>query len=306
MRLTFSRTRNPENRVQKQDLLVLPVLRPALPLRLRAFLRDPAAVLGLAIVAAAIIAALAAPVLAPHNPTEVSLENRILSPSGAFPLGADHLGRDELSRLLYGGRATLGTASVVLAMVMIIALVVGASSGYYGGWLDTLLMGLVDLLLAFPGLILAVAIAGTLGPSLINVLIAMAAVWWAGYARLIRGMVLAMREREFVEAARAIGASDRRIMINHIARNILGPFVVLATLDMGSIVLGIAGLNFLGLGAQPPTPEWGAMLNDARPFLQSAPQLLLYPGAAIVLVVLGFNLLGDGLRDLLDPTAYRK
>jgi ABC-type dipeptide/oligopeptide/nickel transport system permease subunit len=229
-----------------------------------------------------------------------------LSPSGAFPLGADHLGRDELSRLLYGGRATLGTASVVLAMVMIIALVVGASSGYYGGWLDTLLMGLVDLLLAFPGLILAVAIAGTLGPSLINVLIAMAAVWWAGYARLIRGMVLAMREREFVEAARAIGASDRRIMINHIARNILGPFVVLATLDMGSIVLGIAGLNFLGLGAQPPTPEWGAMLNDARPFLQSAPQLLLYPGAAIVLVVLGFNLLGDGLRDLLDPTAYRK
>jgi peptide/nickel transport system permease protein len=195
---------------------------------------------------------------------------------------------------------------VVLAMVMIIALVVGASSGHYGGWLDTLLMGLVDLLLAFPGLILAVAIAGTLGPSLINVLIAMAAVWWAGYARLIRGMVLAMREREFVEAARAIGASDRRIMINHIARNILGPFVVLATLDMGSIVLGIAGLNFLGLGAQPPTPEWGAMLNDARPFLQSAPQLLLYPGAAIVLVVLGFNLLGDGLRDLLDPTAYRK
>jgi peptide/nickel transport system permease protein len=119
-------------------------------------------------------------------------------------------------------------------------------------------------------------------------------------------MVLAMREREFVEAARAIGASDRRIMINHIAGNILGPFVVLATLDMGSIVLGIAGLNFLGLGAQPPTAEWGAMLNDARPFLQSAPQFLLYPGAAIVLVVLGFNLLGDGLRDLLDPTAYRK
>jgi ABC-type dipeptide/oligopeptide/nickel transport system permease subunit len=306
MRLTFSRARDSESRVPKQDLLVLPELNPVLPRRLRTFLRDPAAVLGLFIVAAAVIAALAAPALAPHDPTAVSLENRISSPSSAFPLGADHLGRDELSRLLYGARAMLGTASVVLAMVMIIALVVGASSGYYGGWLDTLLMGLVDLLLAFPGLILAVAIAGTLGPSLINVLIAMAAVWWAGYARLIRGMVLALREREFVEAARATGASDRRIMINHIARNILGPFVVLVTLDMGSIILGIAGLNFLGLGAQPPTPEWGAMLNDARPFLQSAPQLLLYPGAAIILVVLGFNLLGDGLRDLLDPTAYRR
>jgi peptide/nickel transport system permease protein len=262
-------------------------------------------VLGLVIVATAIIAALAAPILAPQDPTGVNLENRISSPSSAFPLGTDHLGRDELSRLLYGARTTLGTASVVLALVMIIALTVGAYSGYYGGWLDTILMGLVDLLLAFPGLILAVAIAGTLGPSLINVLVAMAAVWWAGYARLIRGMVLSMRKREFVEAARAIGASDRRILVNHMARNILGPFVVLATLDMGSIILGIAGLNFLGLGAQPPTPEWGAMLNDARPFLQSAPQLLLYPGAGIVLVVLGFNLLGDGLRDMLDPTAYR-
>jgi peptide/nickel transport system permease protein len=276
-----------------------------LPRRLRAFRSDPAALLGLTIVVGAVIVALAAPILAPQDPTAINLENRILSPSGAFPLGTDHLGRDELSRLLYGARATLGTASVVLALVMIIALTVGALSGYYGGWLDTFLMGVVDLLLAFPGLILAVAIAGTLGPSLINVLIAMAAVWWAGYARLIRGMVLVLRQREFVAAARAVGASDRRIIVNHLARNILGPFVVLATLDMGSIILGIAGLNFLGLGAQPPTPEWGAMLNDARPFLQSAPQLLLYPGAAIVLVVLGFNLLGDGLRDLLDPTAHR-
>jgi peptide/nickel transport system permease protein len=191
-------------------------------------------------------------------------------------------------------------------VVMTIALTVGGLSGYYGGWLDTAVMSLVDLLLAFPGLILAVAIAGTLGPSLINVMIAMAAVWWAGYARLVRGMVLSVRQKEYVEAARAVGAGDGRIMLNHIARNILGPFVVLATLDMGWIILGIAGLNFLGLGAQPPTPEWGAMLNDARPFLQSAPQILLYPGAAIVLVVLGFNLLGDGLRDILDPNTYRR
>jgi ABC-type dipeptide/oligopeptide/nickel transport system permease subunit len=306
MRLTFSRTKELENRVRKQDFRILPELRASLPRPLRIFLRDPAAVLGLAIVTAAIIAASAAPVLAPHDPTEVSLEYRILPPNSAFPLGTDHLGRDELSRMLYGARMTLSTASVVLVVVMVIALVVGALSGYYGGWLDSFFMGLVDLLLAFPGLILAVAIAGTLGPSLINVMIALAAVWWAGYARLIRGMVLSVRQREFVEAAKAIGASDRRIIVNHIARNILGPFVVLATLDMGSIILAISGLNFLGLGVQPPTPEWGAMLNDARPFLQSAPQLLLYPGIAIVLVVLGFNLLGDGLRDVLDPTAYRK
>lgn len=284
--------------------LLLPRL--AVPRRLRVFLRDPATVLGLTIVVIAITAALAAPVFAPHDPTNVGLENRLVAPGRYFPLGTDHLGRDELSRLLYGARTTLGTASVVLAVVMGIAFSLGTLAGYYGGWLDTLLMALVDLLLAFPALILAVAIAGTLGPSLMNVMIAMAAVWWAGYARLIRGMVLSVRQREFVEAARALGASDRRIMFHHILRNILGPVVVLATLDMGWIILGISGLNFLGLGAQPPTPEWGAMLNDGRPFLQSAPQMMLYPGTAICLVVLGFNLLGDGLRDVLDPTTYRR
>ena len=276
-----------------------------MPRRLHIFLTDPASLLGLFIVAVIVTAALAAPMLAPHDPTAVSLERRLLTPNSDFPLGTDHLGRGELSRLLYGARTTLGTASVVLMVVMTIAVTVGTLSGYYGGRLDTLLMGLVDLLLAFPGLILAVAIAGTLGPSLINVMIAMAAVWWAGYARLMRGMVLSLRQREFVEAARAIGASDQRIMIIHISRNILGPVVVLATLDMGWIILGISGLNYLGLGAQPPTPEWGAMLNDGRPLLQLAPQMMLYPGAAIFLVVLGFNLLGDGLRDVLDPTTYR-
>lgn len=277
-----------------------------MPLGFRLFLRDPATILGLAIVVAAAMGALAAPVLAPHDPTAVSLEKRLLAPHRHFPLGTDHLGRDELSRLLYGARTTLGTATLVLAVVMAVAITVGTLSGYCGSWLDTLLMGLVDLLLAFPPLILAVAVAGILGPSLMNVMIAMAAVWWAGYARLIRGMVLSVRQRDFVEAGRALGASDKRIMFSHILRNILGPVVVLATLDMRWIILGISGLNFLGLGAQPPTPEWGAMLNDGRPFLQLAPQMMLYPGAAICLVVLGFNLLGDGLRDILDPTTYRR
>ena len=273
--------------------------------RLSPFLRDPGTILGLCIIAPAVFAAVFAPVLPLQDPTEVNLQNRLLAPSFQYPLGADHLGRDELSRLLYGARTTLGIAVLSLAVIMGIALTIGAISGYYGGWLDAALMSVVDLLLAFPSLILAVAVAGILGPSLINVMIAVSVVWWAGHARVIRGMVLSAREMGYVEAARAIGAGDIRIVVHHIARNILGPFVVLATLDMGWIILGIAGLNFLGLGAQPPTPEWGAMLNDSRSYLQTAPRLLFFPGAAIFLLVLGFNLLGDGLRDLIDPTTYR-
>ena len=276
---------------------------PAISGRLSRFLRDPGTILGLCIVTAAVVAAVFAPLLPLQDPTGVNLDNRLLAPSYQFPLGADHLGRDELSRLLYGARTTLGMASVSVAIIMGIALTVGALSGYYGGWLDTGLMMVVDLLLAFPSLILGVAVAGILGPSLVNVMIAVSVVWWAGHARVIRGMVLSARQRDYVEAARAIGAGDARIVTHHIARNILGPFIVLATLDMGWIILGIAGLNFLGLGAQPPTPEWGAMLNDSRSYLQTAPRLLLIPGAAIFLLVLGVNLLGDGLRDLLDPTA---
>jgi len=277
----------------------------AVPSRLRPFLGDPAPLLGLAIVVLAAVAAIGAPVFAPHDPTELDLQIRLLPPSSQHLLGTDHLGRDELSRLLYGARATLGLAAISLVIIMSIAMTVGALAGFYGGRLDTWLMAVVDLLLAFPSLVLGVAVAGILGPSLINVMIAVSVVWWAGYARVIRGMVLSARQRDYVEAARAIGASDTRIVVYHIARNILGPFVVLATLDMGWIILGMAGLSFLGLGAQPPTPEWGAMLNDSRSYMQTAPRLLLAPGAAIFVLVLGFNLLGDGLRDLLDPTIYR-
>ena len=196
----------------------------------------------------------------------------------------------------------MSTAS--LAIIMTLASIVGSLSGYYGGWLDTGLMMVVDLLLSFPSLILGVAVAGILGPSLINVMIAVSVVWWASHARVIRGMVLSARNKEYVEGARAIGASDGRIVVYHISRNIVGPFVVLVTLDMGWIILGIAGLSFLGLGAQPPTPEWGAMLNDSRSFMQTSPILLLAPGSAIFLLVLGFNLMGDGIRDILDPTTY--
>ena len=266
-----------------------------------ALLREPGTVLGLFLVASLLLAGLLSPWLPLDDPTEINLPERLLPPSTTHLLGTDHLGRDTFSRIVHGGRMTLLAAITTLALSMTIALTVGILSGYHGGWPDTALMGVVDLLLAFPSLILALAVAGALGPGLLNVLLAAGAVWWVGHARIIRGVTMGARQMEYVTAARAAGAGSGRIILRHIAPNILGPIVVIASLDVGWIILGIAGLNFLGLGAQPPTPEWGAMLNDARPHLQTEPRLLLLPGMAIFVAVLGFNLLGDGLRDLLDP-----
>ena len=273
--------------------------------RWMALLREPGTALGLFLVLSLLLAGLLAPWLPLDDPTEINLPDRLLPPSTEHLLGTDHLGRDTFSRIVHGARMTLLAAAVTLALSMTIALTVGILSGYHGGWVDTALMGVVDLLLAFPSLILALAVAGALGPGLFNVLLAAGAVWWVGHARIIRGVTLGARQTEYVTAARAAGAGNLRIILRHIAPNILGPIIVIASLDVGWIILGIAGLNFLGLGAQPPTPEWGAMLNDARPHLQTAPRLLLLPGAAIFLAVLGFNLLGDGLRDLLDPRTVR-
>ncbi len=271
-----------------------------------ALLREPGATVGLFLVVSLLLAGLLAPWLPLDDPTEINLPERLLSPSTEHLLGTDHLGRDTFSRIIHGARMTLLAAAATLALSMTIALMVGILSGYHGGWPDTALMGVVDLLLAFPSLILALAVAGALGPGLFNVLLAAGAVWWVGHARIIRGVTLGARQMEYVTAARAAGASNLRIILRHIAPNILGPIIVIASLDIGWIILGIAGLNFLGLGAQPPTPEWGAMLNDARPHLQTAPRLLLLPGSAIFVAVLGFNLLGDGLRDLLDPRTVRQ
>ena len=261
--------------------------------------------MGLFLVLTLLLMGLLAPWLPLDDATEISLTERLLPPSAEHFLGTDHLGRDTFSRIVHGARMTLLASAATLALSMTIALTVGIVSGYHGGWIDTALMGVVDLLLAFPSLILALAVAGALGPGLFNVLLAAGAVWWVGHARIIRGATLAARQQEYVAAARALGANNLRIIIRHIAPNILGPIVVIASLDVGWIILGIAGLNFLGLGAQPPTPEWGAMLNDARPHLQTEPRLLFLPGMAIFLAVLGFNLLGDGLRDLLDPRIRR-
>ena len=268
-------------------------------------LREPGTALGLFLVVSLLLAGLFAPWLPVDDPTKINLRERLLSPSTEHLLGTDHLGRDSFSRIIHGARMTLLAAAATLALSMTIALTVGILSGYHGGWPDTALMGVVDLLLAFPSLILALAVAGALGPGLLNVLLAVGSVWWVGHARIIRGITLGARQMEYVTAARAAGAGNLRITLRHIVPNILGPIVVLASLDVGWIILGIAGLSFLGLGAQPPTPEWGAMLNDARPHLQTAPRLLLLPGAAIFVAVLGFNLLGDGLRDLLDPRIRR-
>jgi peptide/nickel transport system permease protein len=276
--------------------------RPLAPARLwRRFFRDRLALVGLAIVTLFVALSVSAPLLAPYDPTAAHPARRLEGPSLAHPLGTDHLGRDVLSRLLFGARWSLGTAALAMGLVMTIGVSVGALSGYYGGVLDDLLMRVVDTLLAFPHLVLALAIVGTLGPGIVNVMIGLVAIWWVDYARIVRGLVLGIRERPYVEAARCVGASDRRVILRHILPNVLPPVVVLATLEMGSLILALSGLNFLGLGAQPPTPEWGAMLNDGRAFLLGAPQLMVYPGVAISLVVIGFNLLGDGLRDVLDP-----
>ncbi|MBV1770172.1 MAG: ABC transporter permease subunit, partial [Candidatus Desulforudis sp.] len=221
--------------------------------------------------------------------------------SALFPLGTDHLGRCILSRLIYGTQVSLPIAGLTLAVIILIGIPIGILSGYCGGRVDNIIMRVVDVLLAFPSLVLALVIAGMLGPGLINVLIALASVWWVEYARFVRAIVLSVKAKEFVLAARASGTSDVGIMTRHILPDVLSPVIVLATLDMGKLILVISGLSFLGLGAQPPAPEWGAMLNDGRPYLQVAPQLMLYPGLAIMTVVLAFNLLGDGLRDALDP-----
>ncbi len=270
------------------------------PLRQR-LRRDRLTQIGAVLVALFVLAALAAPLLSPHDPAFVDAVRRLEGPSLAHPLGTDHLGRDLLSRLLHGSRWSLGIVALATALIVSIGVTIGAIAGYYGGLLDEILMRSVDVLLALPSLILALAIVGTLGPGIVNVMIGLVSVWWVSYARIVRGMVLGVRERDFVEAARALGARDGRLIGRHILPNILPPVVVLATLEMGELVLALAGLGFLGLGAQPPTPEWGALVNDGRPFLFTAPQLMIYPGLAISLVVVGFNLLGDGLRDALDP-----
>ncbi|AFZ72895.1 nickel transporter permease [Natronobacterium gregoryi] len=269
--------------------------------KLAVFFANPLNAAGLVVVATVVVVAIVGPVVAPHDPTSQGLANRLQGPSLAHPLGTDQLGRDVFSRLLYGARLSLGIAVAVTAIRLVLGSAIGLVAGYVGGWVDEFLMRLVDVQLAFPGLVLALVIAGILGPSLRNVMIALAVVGWGSYARIVRGSVLSMREREFIDAAQLMGVSRPRIAVRHLLPNVVSPVVVLATMNLGTVILGTAGLSFIGLGAQPPTPEWGTMLSAGRHHLRDAWWIANAPGAAIMLTVLGFNLLGDGLRDVLDP-----
>ena len=262
--------------------------------------RHRAAVAGSAVVVLLLLVAALAPLLAPFDPAAQSLDAGLSGPSWAHWLGQDRLGRDLLSRLLYGARISavvgLGTVSLSLA----IGLLAGSLSGFLGGRVDHLFMRLADILLAFPGILLAIAITSVLGPSLRNVLIALSALGWVGYARLIRGQILKVKELEFVQSARAVGSPPVRLLLVHILPNAVSPVIVEATFGIARAIVAEAGLSFLGLGVQPPAPSWGAMINEGRHFLFVAPHLTTVPGLAIMITVMAFNFLGDGLRDAMD------
>ncbi len=264
------------------------------------FLRYRPGVLGGIIVVSLILIAIFAPLVAPYSPTE-KVGVRADPPTSEFWLGNDEIGRDVLSRLIYGARVALVVGIGAIAIAVTIGVLVGAASGYFGGKVDTLLSRVVDTLMAFPLLALLVTLSALFSPSLRNVVIIIGVTVWASYARLVRADVMSLRERDFVIAARSLGARDSRIIGRHILPNIVGPVIVLASLDIGSIIILESALSFLGLGVRPPTPSWGGMLSAGRSLLRSAPHIAVAPGIAIMVTVLAFNLLGDGLRDALDP-----
>jgi peptide/nickel transport system permease protein len=263
--------------------------------------RDKLACLGAFIILVLIFVAVFANQLAPHDPLEQDLLQRLKPPSRAFPLGTDGFGRCILSRILHGARYSLLVGLVSIGIGLSFGMILGLISGYFRGRVDAIITRFIDILMAFPAIFLAIAVIAVLGPGIFNVMIAIGIWSIPMFTRLIRGTVLSICENDFVKAARALGATDTAILFSHILPNVAGTAIVLSTLRMATAILSAAGLSFLGLGAQPPMPEWGAMLNDGRAFLRITPHVVIFPGLAIVIAVLGFNLLGDGLRDVLDP-----
>lgn len=266
-----------------------------------ALLRNPLAALGLLIVTLLILTAIFAPLIAPYEPNAQNLSNRLMPPSGAHWMGTDELGRDIFSRVVYGARITLMIVVLVAVIAAPVGLIVGAVSGYLGGWVDKVLMGITDIFLSMPKLILALAFVAALGPGIENAVIAIAVTAWPPYARIARAEVLTFRNSEFIAAVRLQGASAARVVLRHVLPLCTSSMIIRVTLDMAGIILIAAGLGFLGLGAQPPLPEWGAMISRGRSYILDQWWVATMPGFAIILVSLGFCFLGDGLRDVLDP-----
>jgi len=263
---------------------------------------NPLAVLGIVLVIGFVFCALFAPWIAPQDPAHIDLPNRLQPPSSQHLAGTDELGRDILSRLIWGARISMFVGSSVVMCSLFLGLVIGSLAGYYGGTVDRVVnIVVMNAFLSFPGILIAIAFVAFRGPGIFNLVLALSLGGWVGYARLVRGQVLAVREREFVEAARALGASDVRIIVRHILPNIVQPIIVQAAIGMAGAILAEATMSFLGLGVPPPTASWGSMLNDARSHLFDSPHLVLFPALTVMLAVLAFNFIGDALRDVLDP-----
>jgi peptide/nickel transport system permease protein len=267
----------------------------------KSFKKNKLAIVGLSIVLFFILLAIFAPLFAPYDFAKVKLSDKHLSPSGEHWFGTDEFGRDIFTRIIYGSRISLWVGFLSVAGSVIVGSFLGIVAGYYGKWADTIISRIFDIILAFPSILLAIAVVSVLGPSLRNALIAIAIINVPTFGRLLRSRVLSVKEEEYIAAAKAIGMKDSRILIHHILPNSLAPIIVQGTLAIATAIIECAALGFLGMGAQPPTPEWGKMLADSRGFIIEAPWTVLFPGLAIMLTVLGFNLMGDGLRDALDP-----
>lgn len=270
--------------------------------------RDARAWIGVIVVVAMVLAAIAAPIIAGHDPVRIDLANQLRPPSSEHWLGTDIQGRDVWARLVFGARVSLAVGLISQSIALVLGVTLGLIAGYYGRWVDELVMRLADVTLAFPTLLLLIAMVAALQPSLTVVFVTVGVVGWAGMARLVRGQVLVVRQLEFVQAIRALGARDGRIIARHVLPNVIAPVVIAATLGVAGAIMAEAALSFLGLGVQPPTPSWGAMIADGRDLsqLRNAPWTSVFPGLAIGSAVLGFNLLGDALRDALDPRFLRQ
>ena len=275
----------------------------------RRFRQSPLSVAGLAIIVVMVAVAAVGPFLVPY-PKDASgaihIKEKLQGPSAAHPFGTDHVGRDVLTRVVVGARVSLLAGAVVIALALVVGTLLGAVAGFFGGRLSDLIMRVTDMFLAIPDLILAMAFAAALGPGLLNVMIAVSLVWWPGYCRLTRANVVSLRDAQFAEAALSLGASRGRVLFRHVLPNAVPTILVKASMDVGFAVLTTAALGFIGLGTQPPTPDWGVMVSDGRKYLRDAWWYSTFPGLAILLVVVGFNLIGDGLRDVFDPRARRK